>query len=406
MVIRTRRASAIAAADLTRVELQNRFFMSAPHAARRAVLWALVLFAVVAVVTGLVLTRVVPIEEVDWGEISRHAWKSLVEDIRDLVFFIAAVLFGLAQWVYVKRAQRLERVVLTDTGIRYQSALPKALQFLLPEWSARWNEITRAYFRKKKAVQGPGSIELVLVTYRGEECRLRPYLWVDAADSEPESPWRALHKIQSMKAPDLRRVILDSPAVRFVAAHLPRFDTESSWDKVPLLYALETNRRALAAVALFGVLTAYGLADFVINEETYAARPPFSFFTLLGVIVALIAGRWLRGGNVPYAERVGLALVLGATFGAALYPGLLRINQLTDRVGLQTYLYQLQRDGSLAPLQTGPPDLKFPRFADYWSSFSVGSLHEFRLRQGGLGFYQVDMSPINEAMREYFGNQS
>ena len=396
----------MAATDSTRVELQNRFFMSTPHAARRAVLWALILLAVVTVVTGLALTRVVPIEEVDWGEVSRHAWKSLVEDIRDLVFFIAAVLLGLAQLIYVKRAQRLERVILTDTGIRYQSALPRALQFLLPEWSAKWNEITRAYLRKKRGVQGPGSIELVLVTYRGEECRLRPYLWVDAADSEPESPWRALQKIQSMKAPDLRRVILDSAAVRYVAGHLPRFEMESSWNKLALPYALETNRRALVAVALFAVLTVYGFADFLINEETYAARPPYSFFALLGVLAALMAGRWLRGGNVPYAERMALALVLGVTFAAAFYPGLLRINQLTDRVGLQTYLYQLQRDGSLAPLQKGPPDLVFPRYADYWSSFSLGSLHEFRLRRGGLGFYQVDMAPTNEAMREYFGNRS
>lgn len=379
--------------------------MAAPHAGRRAALWALVLFAVVAVVTGLVLTRVVPLEKVDWGELSRHAWRSLAQDIWDLVLFVAAVLVSLAQLIYVKRAQRLERMILTDTEIRYQSALPRALRLLLPEFSAKWNEITRAFFRKKRGVYGPGSIELVLVTCRGEERKLRPYLWVDPAESNEESPVRALHKIYSMKAAELRRAILDSPVVRFTCARLPRFESESSWDKITLPYELETNRRALIALALMSTLMTYGFTDFVINEETYAARPPYGFFALLGVIAALSAGHWMRAGNVPYAARVGIAIVLGATFGAALYPGLLRINQLTDQVGLQTYLYQLQRDGSLAPLQTGPPDLIFPRYADYWSAFSVGSLHEFRLRRGGLRFYQVDMAPINEAMREYFGNR-
>jgi len=318
---------------------------------------------------------------------------------------IVAMLASLVQLVYYKRMQRLERVILTDTDIRYQSALPKVLQFLLPGWSANWNEISRAYLRKKRGVYGAGSIELVLVTYRGETLKLRPFFWVDPAESEPETPWRALHKSQSMKALDLRSVILGSPVVRFAVAHLPRFEPESSWDKIALPYALETNRRALVAVVLLSVLMVYTLVDFVINEETYAARPPYTLFALLGVIVALIAERWLHGGNLPYVERVGTAIILGATLGAAMYPGLLRINQVTDRVGLQTYLYQLQRDGSLASLQKGPPALRFPRYADYWSAFSAGSLHEFRLRRGGLGFYQVDMAPINEAMREHFQNQ-
>jgi hypothetical protein len=351
---------------------------------------------------GLVVNRVVPLEEIDWGEVLRRTWRSPARDAWDLVLFITAALVGLAQLIYIKRVQRLERLILTDTGIRYQSALPKLLQFLFPEWSANWNEITRAHFRMKRGIHGPGAIELVLVTYRGETRRLRPYFWVDPAESELESPWRALRKIQSTKAPDPRRAVLDSPIVRFVGTRLPRFGTESGWDNIVLPYALETNWRALAAVALLAALMTYALVDFLINEETYAARAPYGFFALLGVVAALLAGRWLRGGNVPYAERVGLAAVLGVTFGVALYPGLLRINQLTDRVGLQTYLYQLQRNGSLAPLQTGPPDLVFPRYADYWSSFSVGSLHEFRLRRGGLGFYQVDMAPVNDAMHAYF----
>ena len=109
----------------------------------------MVLFAVVAVVTGLMLTRVLPLEGVDWGEVLRDTWRFLVRDTWDLFFFIAAALLSLAQLVYIKRIQRLERVILTDTGIHYQSALPKLLQFLRPEWSAKWSEITRAHFRKK-----------------------------------------------------------------------------------------------------------------------------------------------------------------------------------------------------------------------------------------------------------------
>ncbi len=393
------------ATDPARLELQNRFFLSTPNAGRRAALWALGLFAAVAVLTGLVLTRAFPLEEIDWGEMSRHAKRSLAQDIWDLVLFVTVVLASLAQFVYIKRARRLERLILTDSEIRYQSALPKALQFLLPEWTAKWNEITRAHFRKKKGGYGPGSIELVLTTYRGNEHKLRPYLWVNPAGIEPDRSWQALRKVQSMKPDELRSAILDSPVVQVVGARLPRFETETSWDKVAFPFALETNRRALAALALCAVLMIYGITDFVANEEAYASQPPLGFFALFGVFGAVIAGIWLRSGQVPFAERIGLAVVLGVTFGAALYPGLLRINQLTDRTGLQTFLYQLQRDGSFEPLQTGPPVLSFPGYAEYWSSFSAGSLHEFRLRRGGLGFYQIDMAPVNAATRKFFQSQ-
>jgi hypothetical protein len=395
----------MASINPTRIELQNRFFLSAPRVVRKATFWALVLFVVLVVATASTLNRVFPLEEIDWQEVARRARKPLAYDVWDLILFTTVVLASLAHLVYHRRARRLERMILTESEIRYQSALPRALQFLMPGWSAKWNDITRAYFRKKRGAYGPGSIELVLATYRGEEHRLRPYLWVDTAESEPQSSRQALRQVQSIKPPELRRAILESPIVRFVAARLPRFETEAGWDKVAFPYALETNRRALVALALCATLMAYAITDLVINQETYASRPPYSTFALLGVIVALIAGRWLSGADMPSAERAGLAIVLGATFAAALYPGLLRINQLTGGVGLQTYLYQLQRDGSLAPLQTGPPELRFLRYADYWSSFSAGSLHEFRLRRGGLGFYQVDMAPINEAMRKYFRKQ-
>lgn len=388
-----------------RVELQNRFFISAPQAQRTMIRWALILFFVVIVVTGLLLNQILPLEQIDWEEVSRHVGRSLARNLLDLALFITVLLVTLAQLVYVRRATRRERIILTDEEIRYQSALPRAFQFMMPEWSAKWSEINRAFFRKKKGAYGPGAMELVLVTYRGEERKLRPYLWVNPEGLEQQSPWAALRKVQSMKPAEFRSAVLESPVVRFTRARLPRFDMEASWDKVEFPYALEMNRRALIGLGICALLMVYVLVDFVFNDETYASRPPYVSCVMLGLLAAVIAGRWMRAGDVPVGESIGLGIVLGATFGAALYPGLLRINQLTDPVGLQTHVYQLQTNGSLAPLRKNLPVLAFPRYADYWSSFSAGSLHEFRLRKGGLGFYQVDMAPINDAMHRYYRNR-
>lgn len=74
------------------------------------------------------------------------------------------------------------------------------------------------------------------------------------------------------------------------------------------------------------------------------------------------------------------------------YPGLLRLNQLTDSVGRRPYAYILQADRSLRPVDPALPILRFAE--NYWERSVVGSKHTMYLRQGKLGFYQVDMEPV------------
>ena len=208
-----------------------------------------------------------------------------------------------------------------------------------------------------------------------------------------------------MSSTEVREAIIESPVLRFMSAHVPRLELESSWGDMAAPLALEANARTLIALTILAALASYTLTDLVKNSETYATQPPYGWFAFGGLLVAILVTHWLRNGKIPLPESVVLGVLLGAIFGAALYPALLRVNQLTDAVGMGRYIYRLEADGSLAPLQAGPPTLSFPRFADYWASFKVGSVHEFNLRRGGLGFYQIDMAPVNKAMRRYFRNE-
>ena len=165
----------MSAGNPTRIELQNRFFYIAPQAERKMIRWALILFVVVVAITAFLLNRIFPIDQIDWERVARHAGKAMVRDPWDVVFLMAAVLASLVQPVYYKRMQRLERVILTDADIQYQSALPRVLQFLMPGWSVKWTDISRAYLRKKRGLYGAGAIELVVVTYRDETFKLRPF---------------------------------------------------------------------------------------------------------------------------------------------------------------------------------------------------------------------------------------
>lgn len=172
-------------------------------------------------------------------------------------------------------------------------------------------------------------------------------------------------------------------------------------------FALEKNPRALALILLFFTFFFYALGDtFFFSHEIYAAAPPYGAFLAAGLLAFVAAALWLRRAQVPVAESLGVALLFGAALGAAAYPGALRVNASTDAHGLQRYDYQLTATLALVLLIAGPPTLTFPRHADYWSSRRAGSLHRFELRRGGLGFYQLNMLPVEQTLREYYEDKN
>ena len=117
---------------------------------------------------------------------------------------------------------------------------------------------------------------------------------------------------------------------------------------------------------------------------------------------SLLCGIVLAWNRVPQAESWGVSVVLGAAFAAALYPGLLRVNQLTDGEGLKPQQYRLEDYVRLKALDPQLPDLLFIDYHEYWQQFPRGSQHEFLMRKGALGFHQVDMGPVHERMREFY----
>jgi hypothetical protein len=167
-------------------------------------------------------------------------------------------------------------------------------------------------------------------------------------------------------------------------------------------FALDKNPHTIAAlVVLFGAI-AYGLGDFFVNTETYAEAPLYLVYGGGGLFAALATLTWLRGAGIPRPESLGLSVMVGLAIGFALYPGLLRINQLTDARGLQTYAYHLQDDLTLTPSNPALPELSFPSTREYWESLEPGSVHALRLRQGSLGFYQIDMAPLYQKTRQFY----
>ena len=338
-------------------------------------------------------------------QVARHVVNKLALDSWSAILVVITFVLLILQSGYFWLASRGERLLLDQSEIRFQSPLPQSLRFLQPGWSLKWDQVTRARLRKSWWLAGAPGAELVLTTRAGER-RIRPYVWVDPQTMVHETPWQALRRLRALDEADRVRTITEFALVRFVKARLPQFDLGETELLHPRAFVREKNRRALIAVGGVFALVLYAIVDFMLNQETYVAAPASTLFVAAGGITSVLVFPWLRQSAVPRVEGVFVSLLFGAALGAAMYPGLLRINQLTDGEGLQTYRYVLQRDFSLIPEEAGMPLLAFPKFPEYWEQFQPGSMHEFRLRRGALEFYQIDMAPVYARTREFYRSRS
>jgi hypothetical protein len=167
------------------------------------------------------------------------------------------------------------------------------------------------------------------------------------------------------------------------------------------MFDLQSSPRTNVAMIVFLGLLAYALIDTLYLEEIYAGDYPWAIWAGAGLIAGILAQRWIAGPKIPGVVSTGLAAMLGLGTAAALYPGLLRLNQWTDGTGLVAHEYVLREYVRLAPAAGDLPEVTFTRYHDYWSQFPLGSTHRLYLRRGGLGFYQLDEAPVIEAVRAY-----
>lgn len=174
----------------------------------------------------------------------------------------------------------------------------------------------------------------------------------------------------------------------------------------PVAFAIEKNPAALTCVVVFFILLGYFLIDnFFVLQEDYLNWPKQYLFIIGGLLALIGAFLLMERHKVPTPENTVIALLLCAATVGAMYPGLRRLNQLTDSDGLQPYTYTFSETRLLIPQDTNLPRLAIAmgnRERDYWLQFKTGDSYEVLIRNGGLGFYQIDMSPIYSRMRDFY----
>jgi hypothetical protein len=381
--------------------------------------WALAVVVILYLAVGVWLLNIVfanPFGDFDRAALEKFFHKlversreaptsSLLDDLELPLVVVAGILHV---W-YLRRASKYERITLDGNGIRYQSPLPETLRALQPDWSLRWSQVRAARIAVPKGMYHRNLIALELDA-APKKRKVFVLRWV-AADSAGTSAltekgsWRDRFFAFSGSKRDVERTlreIEESPIVRYAREAGVGITTDSSRG-IGSGFALESNRHALAGAVLGIALLCYALVDFAAYEERYAVDPPLVLFFLAGAIAALAGLLWFSLAKVPRAETLVLSLFLGAAAGFALYPGALRLNAATDPEGLHAYDYRLTSYVVFTPADSRLPVLNLPpRDVDYWGQFKLGTVHQFELRKGGLGFYQVDMGPVHAKMHEYF----
>ncbi len=398
----------MAQARLQPLVLKPRQALSSPQERWIAVLFMVALFSALVWVVYMVLGN--PFGDWDSDSFAKAFRGFLTQAPTAKLIEGAALLVatGLHLWL-LRRASKYERLHLDQVGIRYASPLPKSLRALRPDWSLQWSQVREIRIVVPKAMFHPNLVTLEIDAGPVKR-KLQALPWSGDAEGKTAvetETWRErfFMGFRSARQRDgTLRTVEQSPLVRYAREAGVKLTTGDA-HSIGSGFALEKNRHALVATVLVLSLLCYAVVDFAMYEEVYAVDPPLVLFAVAGAIAVLASMLWLVSAGVPRAETLGLSLLLGAAAAAALYPGLLRVNEATDDEGLRAYEYRLTEYVAFSPVDPNLPVLEFPGVADYWRQFKLGTMHSFELRKGGLGFYQVNMEPVHARMREYLAGR-
>jgi hypothetical protein len=295
---------------------------------------------------------------------------------------------------------RRMRIIINESGIHFKSGLANGLKLLIPDWSFRWDELQDTSW---KLVPGQYIASRLLFHTKRKTYRISPWHWVVAgARVDRYFPKRTYSKEQAGSV--MRRTAV----IEWVRKKFPGYRDDSFYQARQSVINLDfdggdvTPLTAIIAVVFVALVFTFIIEIYFSASEFYAGTAPYQLIGLSALLGFLIVHRALRHFE-PERKNSGLyALLFALGTGLAAYPLLVRVNAWTDTAGLQGYDYRLDTNYVWRSREPGIPDLDmYLSGSRWWRQFHPGDSYTFELRKGGLGFWQVNMSPIYEAQKHY-----
>lgn len=365
---------------------------------------SLAIVMLVAVLLAVIILPDIPKEQLSLkllAKLSTVDWTRAFFKHFDLVAGIG-VLIGYI-W-YLNRARKLERLTLSPEGIQYTSPLPQSLKRLRPDWSLSWQQVEKTELGMNGKIQNP---EFVLLTfmYGTKKRRVFPTRWVNPASySAPTLRFNFTFKIPARD--DILKSALATEIVRYISRNVPTITVVANLTQTEAITSLEKNPHGRIAMGIIFLLILYAVIDFVIGSESYIDEPStlMHLYIAAGIIGTILSAIGLYKSTLAAAEKGGLAILIGVVVSAAMLPGALRINALTDSNGLVAYDYyvkQDQRSVVLQPVVAGMPSIDYFAANKFWGKFGKDDTYPVQIRKGGLGFYQFNSSIIVDDIHNY-----
>lgn len=310
---------------------------------------------------------------------------------------------------YAFRLMRNARLIIDDTGMtRPNDWAPPWMRMVVRPWSIRWDEITAVnWWTPGHGQPSPVAMNLVLHRRRGWRVILPPMQWVPVnVTTTTRSAVPLFARLE-----ETREQLADNAVVRAIRHYRPDLglldDEDAFADQVrPALGQRGVTPTTAIIAALSVAALVYFIADmYFLATEFYAGARPWAAYAGFGVLAAAVAGLALKRAEPGRSDSWGYALLFGVMAGIAAYPGLLRVNAwLSEPQSVRAVDYRLDEDHLWQPVSLGSApalDLYIER-SRWWRRFEPGDTYRFRLRDGALGFWQVDLAPVYADQRRFY----
>lgn len=320
--------------------------------------------------------------------------------------FVQPFLLLVFMYYYVP-ATRNKRLIITEEGIEHENGYPRFLKNFAPSWKIRWDDIQYATLKTNmlyNVAQTP-----LLIKLQDKTLHILPVRWVDPNDKSkrinPNNWFSALFHSKKLA----KQVITDSPLVLAFKQRGLLKDNEDFSDEDAAWSDLTANPITIAMMSFMVLSIFYFVFEIVSYGERYVSGGiPFSLIGLSGIVIAVLAYFLLRNIKMKLYERQILSVLVGLAASLVSSQLLLRVNAWTDSEGLVKASYTLLDKTNLEyhwkAKNMQLPELKFEgsNAEKYWNQYSPGDVKEFELRKGGLGFYQLSLTPIELEQRAFY----
>lgn len=331
-----------------------------------------------------------------------NAWDDIGSRILESPHFVFYFLVSIsAGWAMTLVSRQY--IVFDEHGIQYSTHAPSFLKFAQPDWSYSWSEIERVD-NAHASIEYPAQA-FVIVKAGGKHHRVQMLGWRRVEKTAPtfqtapsvDSGWRLRMpelKLKSQKEVMADR-LADSELLRaFETYRVPIGKKSPSFDRLA-----ETKAGVTITVIGIGAML-YVMGEMLIGQETYATVAPWLWIAAVVVFGAMVGYLVADSLNLKLGEKIGLPILLAGAFGAASYPGIVRLNVLLDPNPAVTVNYQQGDDLRLHPESDLFPTLRIERYDWYWQKFEPGQVHKITIRRGGLGIWAYNAAALREQISQ------